>query len=90
MVVKIFGGIDLIIGLILIFGAGVVLPSQMMVFFGMVLIGKSLLGFFQDFASWIDFFMGIVILISSIFHLPAILSVIFGILLLQKGAFSFL
>ncbi len=91
MIIKILGGMDVVIGFILIiFGAGVSISSGVLVFCGMVLIAKSLLGFFQDFASWVDFVSGIFLLISSVFHLPGLIAIILGIVIMQKGGISFL
>jgi len=91
MIVKILGGIDVIIGLILILlGAGMSISNGILIFCGVILIVKSLLGFFHDFASWVDLIGGIFLLISSVFHLPGLIAILIGIVIMQKGGFSFL
>ncbi|MFH1607538.1 MAG: hypothetical protein ABIA78_00190 [archaeon] len=89
MLVKILGGIDLIAGLVLIFGAGGDLPSQLLVILGVVLLAKSGLGLLGDFGSWVDLSSGIVLLLSAILTLPWFISFICGVLIIQKGIFSF-
>ena len=91
MIVKILGGIDVIIGLILILlGAGMSISNGILIFCGVILIVKSLFGFFHDFASWVDLIGGIFLLISSVFHLPGLIAILIGIVIMQKGGFSFL
>ena len=90
MLVKALGTIDVIAGLILIFGTGINFPIQILVIFGIVLLAKSSLGLFKDFASWVDFLAGLTFLLSAIISVPVIISVIIGLLILQKGVFSFL
>ena len=90
MLVKILGAIDVIAGLILIFGPGINFPSSIVIIFGIVLLAKSSLGLLKDFASWIDFLAGLTFLLSVIISVPVIISVIIGLLILQKGVFSFL
>ena len=89
MLVKLLGAIDVIAGLILLFGAGIDLPTNLLLFFGIVLIIKSSLGMLKDFASWIDFLSGIVFLLSVIFLIPTWINIILGVLILQKGVVSF-
>ena len=90
MLVKILGVIDLIAGVILIFGGSLNFSSQVFLIFGVVLLVKSSLGLLKDFASWIDFLCGIIFLISVIISVPEIISLVFGLLIIQKGLFSFL
>ena len=90
MLVKILGIIDLISGLILIFGESLNISNQVFIIFGVVLLVKSSLGLLKDFASWIDFLCGIIFLISAIISVPEIISLVFGLLIIQKGLFSFL
>jgi hypothetical protein len=90
MLVKALGAFDIIAGLILIFGAGVNLPTNILTLFGIILIAKSFFGQLKGFASWIDLIAGIIFLISIIINLPGIIGVIMGIFLFQKGIFSFL
>jgi len=90
MLVKILGAIDLIAGILLVINISSTLPFQIMFLGGIILIGKSLLGFLKDFASWVDLTSGIVFLISTFLSLPVFLIAIVVILLIQKGVFSFL
>ena len=90
MLMKIFGAIDFISGLILIFGAGTKFPTGFLITFGIILLVKSLLGLLKDFGSWIDFLVGISFIILIFFEIPSIIGIILGILILQKGIFSFL
>ena len=68
MLVKVLGAIDFISGLILIFGAGIKLPSALLMILGAILLIKASMGMLKDFASWIDFTAGL-IFIASIFLL---------------------
>ena len=90
MLIKILGGMDLVIGLILIFGAGITLPTQITVIIGMILLLKSCLGLLKDFGSWIDFSCGATFLFSILFSIPWIINLILGVLIIQKGIMSFL
>ena len=88
MLVAILGIIDIISGLILLFGAGISFPSSFLAVLGLILLAKSSLGMFKDFGSWIDFLAGLILLLSIIVNMPTLISVIIGLLILQKGAFS--
>jgi hypothetical protein len=90
MLVKALGAIDFIGGLILIFGAGMKIPSIMLTIFGIIFLIKSAIGLLKDFGSWIDFSAGAIFLFSLLFLIPPVICVVVGILLLQKGIFSFL
>jgi len=91
MVVKILGAIDMLAGLLLIFGAGLDLPWQPLFIFGALLLFKSFLGGIpKDPASIIDFLGGIVLLLSILIAFPWYILLIFGILVIQKSIFSFL
>lgn len=88
MLVKLLGGIDLISGLILIFGANKELPTVLLLILGIILLTKTVIGGLRDFASWIDIFAGIIFILSIFFPVYWIICVIAGILLIQKGIFS--
>ena len=88
MLVKILGGIDLIAGIMLLF-SGLGFPTQVLLFFGIVLIIKSSFGMLKDFASWVDFLGGVTFLLLMIINIPFFIGLIVGILLIQKGGFSF-
>ena len=91
MLLKILGAVDLAIGLILILsGAGINIQTNILLIFGLVILAKSLLGFFQDIGSWVDFIGGAVLLVSIIVHVPGLLNIIIGITIFQKGVVSFL
>jgi len=90
MLVKILGGMDFIIGLILIFGAGIKIPVSVLIALAIFLFIKATIGLLKDFASWIDLLSGIVFILSIFFSVPWIICLIAGILLIQKGIFSFL
>jgi len=90
MLIKFLGAIDFISGLILIFGAGIKLPSILLIIFGIILLIKASMGMLKDFASWIDFIAGLIFIASIFFVVPSIICLISGILMLQKGIFSFL
>ncbi len=90
MLVKFLGVIDLLAGLILIFGVWANLPSYAFLILGIILLAKSFLGLPKDFASWIDLSCGIILLLSIITTIPLIISIILGLLIIQKGIFSFL
>jgi hypothetical protein len=89
MLIKILGAIDISSGLILLFGAGIRLPSTLLLVLGIILIAKSFLGMFKEFGSWVDLLSGIVLILSSLIAIPILISIIFGILVLQKGVVSF-
>jgi hypothetical protein len=88
MLVKIFGAIDIISGLVMFLSMGVDPGVEILSFFGLVLLVKSSFGMLRDFGSWIDFLSGIIFLLSIILNLPNLIEIIFAILLLQKGFFS--
>ena len=91
MLVKILGTIDIISGLVLIpYGIGFEIQNPVLIFFSIILILKSMIGFLKDFASWVDFLAGIFIIITIFFPALIIIEILLGILVLQKGIFSFL
>lgn len=90
MLVKILGGIDLLVGFLLIFSSGLESISPILMFFGIVLIIKSFMGFFQEFGGYIDLIGGLFLLLASFGFSITIINVILGFLVLQKGVFSFL
>jgi hypothetical protein len=91
MLLKILGGIDVISGLILvILSLNINIYEPIIIFLGVVLLAKSLIGLFKDFASWTDFISGVVLLSSSSFEIPSFVMIILGIVVLQKGVISFL
>jgi len=89
MLVKIFGGFDLIIGVILIFNLFEKINPKIIAGIGLLLLIKSSLGILKDFASWIDLSAGGILIISIFLSIPEIISIILGILMVQKGIFSF-
>ena len=90
MLIKILGAIDVIVGLIFLFGMGLGLPTKLILSMGMILLLKSSLGMLKDFGGWIDFLSGIVLMLSILFVIPTFILFILGILLIQKGIFSFI
>ena len=90
MLVKIFGGIDVLSGLMLILTMMAEIPFYVLVLFGIALLAKSSMGSLKDFGSWIDFLTGIVLILCVFVHIPIFVKVIFGILIVQKGVASFL
>ncbi len=90
MLVKVFGGFDIVAGLILIFLNTLNPTRTILLVLGIILLIKSSIGFLKDFASWVDFLAGIVFLMSIIINIPIFIGIILGILLIQKGVFSFL
>jgi len=90
MLIKILGGVDVILGIFLIFLSSFRSSKSLLLVFGMVMIAKSFLGFLKDFASWIDVSAGLIFLLSTIISISQIISIIVGLLVLQKGIFSFL
>ena len=86
---KILGGFDIIIALILIFGNGIAFPWKVLFILGALTLVKSGLGMLKDFGSWIDFLCGICVLLTIIISIPWFISLIFGILIAQKGIVSF-
>ncbi|MCX6746758.1 MAG: hypothetical protein NTU63_01340 [Candidatus Pacearchaeota archaeon] len=90
MLVKLLGGIDLIGGLILIFGSNDGLPLPILIIFGIILLIKAGIGKLKDFASWIDIFAGIIFILLIFLPVYWVVCIIAGILLIQKGIFSLL
>ncbi len=88
MLIVILGAIDFITGLILMFGTGIKLPLVLLIGVGGILIAKSAIGFWKNFASWIDLLSGAVFILLAFFHIHWIICIAFGILLIQKGIFS--
>jgi len=89
MLIKILGIIDLISGILLLFAASSGLPSIILIILGVILIAKSSLGLWKDFASWIDVLVGISFIALIFYQLNFIVRFILAILILQKGFFSF-
>jgi len=91
MLVKILGFIDLIAGLILIFGTGIKLPYIILIFLGIVFIVKSFMGGIpKDLGSITDICAGIVFILMIFFSIHWVICLVVGILVIQKGIFSFL
>jgi len=90
MLIKALGIIDVVAGILLLFGTGFEFPFQWLIFFGVILLAKSSLGMLKDFGSWIDLLCGAVFLLSAVFDVSIWISAILGILIFQKGLFSFL
>ena len=90
MLVKILGGIDILSGLILVLSLLTEIPSKIMIIFGIILLGKSLMGLLKDFGSWIDFLTGIILILCIFVQIPLFIKIIFAFLIIQKGIFSFL
>jgi hypothetical protein len=90
MLINLLGVVDVLSGIILaITGFNFAIPENFLVFFGIVLIIKSGLGFWKDFASWIDVLSGIVILLSIYIDIPLIILIVLAVLMIQKGILSF-
>jgi len=91
MLVKILGVLDLIAGLILIFGSGIELPYFLLIILGIIFIIKSFIGGIpKDLGSLTDLGAGIVLILMIFISVHWIIGIILGILLFQKGFFSFL
>ena len=90
MLIKILGILDLIAGLILVFGPGFNIPTIILILFVIILIVKSSMGGWDDLACLIDFLAGLAFLFLIFINIPAIILIILGILLFQKAVFSFL
>ncbi|MEK6898288.1 MAG: hypothetical protein AABX28_02940 [Nanoarchaeota archaeon] len=90
MLVQILGAIDIIAGLILMFGINKFMPVEILGIIGIVLFLKSSLNLLRDLGSWIDVFAGIIFLLSISIKTPFFISIIIGLLILQKGVFSFM
>jgi len=94
MLVKILGGADVVVGVtIILLGAGIDVPWNILLAFAIFLLFKAGMGYISDvtdIASWIDFIGFLVLLISILINIPGIISIIIGFLILQKGILSFL
>jgi len=90
MLVKILGILDLISGLVLIFGLYKFLPNFFIILLGVLVLLKSSLGMFKDFAGWIDFFAGVILFLTISGQVPWFACFIGGILVLQKAVVSFI
>ena len=90
MLIKILGAIDSLSGLILILSILTEMPFQILIFFGVVLLVKSLIGFLKDFAGWIDFLTGITLILMIFISIPLFIKIILMILIIQKGISSLL
>jgi Sec-independent protein secretion pathway component TatC len=89
MLLKIFGGTDIIFGGIILLGDSLNFSPKIILLFGFILIAKSSMDFLKNLASWIDFIAALILLISIITDIPMIIRIIVGIGLIQKGFFSF-
>ncbi len=90
MLIKILGGIDVLSGLILILSILTEMPFQILIFLGVVLLAKSLVGLLKDFAGWIDLLTGITLILMIFISIPLFIKVILIILIIQKGISSLL
>jgi len=90
MLVKILGGIDVLGGLLLILTLLTDVPHYLLIFFGVILLFKSLLGFPKNFGGWVDFCVGSILLLCIFFSIPLIIKIILAFLIVQKGISSFL
>ena len=90
MLVKGLGILDLIAGIILIFGMGAFIPASILIILGIIFLLKSSLGLFKDFASAIDLITGLLFIALAATTIPFLISLIFGIIVIQKGILSFL
>jgi len=73
----------------LIFGTNFI-SHYILIFLGIILLIKSLIGLLKDFASWVDFLAGTTFILLIFFSIPWIICLILGGLLVYKGIFSFL
>lgn len=90
MIVKILGGLDIVVALmLLIAGFGFKLPFIVIVFFGLLLLVKGLL-FVTTLASWFDILGALVLFLSLLFVFPSWIFFIPCLLIFQKGILSFL
>jgi|TARA_Y100000310_G_scaffold174669_2_gene174748 hypothetical protein len=90
MLVKIFGLIDLIGGIILTFSLQNSIGIPILIFLGLALIIKSSIGRWKEIAGWMDLFAGVVFLLVSVISIPDFVGIIAGILILQKGIVGFM
>ena len=91
MLVKVLGFIDLLAGLVLIFGAGFELPRIILIILAVIFIVKSFMGGIpKDLGSITDLGVGIIFVLMIFFSVHWIICLIAGILVIQKGIFSFL
>jgi hypothetical protein len=91
MLVKVLGFVDLIAGLILIFGAGIKFPYVILIILGIIFLVKSFMGGIpKDLGSITDLSIGIIFVLMIFFSVHWIICLIAGILVIQKGVFSFL
>ncbi|MDP2628710.1 MAG: hypothetical protein Q8P15_02315 [Nanoarchaeota archaeon] len=89
MLLKILGGADIVLSIILIFINSLNIHFSILWVGGIFLILKGGINFYRYWATWIDGTAGILLLFSSVFHIPSIIVTIVGLLLLQKGVYSF-
>jgi len=92
MIVKILGILDIIVAISFwISGIFGLIPSGLILIFGLVLLGKGM-GFIYNLniTSILDIICAIIIIFSSSIDIPKILVIIVSLFLLQKGAFSLL
>jgi len=88
MLVKILGVIDIVAAVMLIFSQNHIISTTFFVIFGVIMILKSVMGFFRNFGSWIDLTGGLSLILSVFFILPWIMLIICSVLVLQKGIAS--
>jgi len=98
MVVKVLGGLDLVIGGVFwIYGIFTILwnfniiPGIIITILGVLLLIKGLIfAIGLDVMSFLDVIFGIVIIYSASFKMPFVVITFISIFLIQKGVFSFL
>ena len=89
MLIKILGVLDLLAAIVLfILSFGVNLPSQIIIFFAVILLAKGAFILTKSVASAFDIAGAIVLILALFFVLPRPVFFIPGILILQKGFLS--
>lgn len=91
MLVKILGGVDLAISLVLLLLClRVEIPNMILIISVVILLVKGISIFTLDLASFFDVYAAILLILSIFFNVPVVLLGIAFFLVLQKGIFSLL
>jgi len=85
---KILGIIDIIAGIIFVFGLQQYLFHWILILGGIVFLIKSTVGMYKDFASWVDLSGGLIFFLAIFVSVPSWVSLALGIFIGQKGIYS--
>jgi len=90
MIIKILGILDIFIAIVFwLFGIFHIIPSNIILLLGLILLGKGLIFCIKpNITSILDIIVAIVIITATTIEFPFLVIVLIALFLLQKGIFS--